>query len=101
MPEMSDLLLRLRTFSGWTTRDVPGVFLNDTAIMCWDAIDEIERLRDALQCMIDFVGDGCPDGSYGYCMTEAKAALNGIRAIPSAALDKDKRAPPDAAGEDK
>jgi hypothetical protein len=39
---------------------------------------EVERLRDALQQLVDYVKDGCPDDGRYYVMTEAQAALKGI-----------------------
>lgn len=44
--------------------------------------DERDRLRDALQQLVDYVKDGCPDDGRYYVMTEAQAALKGIRVIP-------------------
>jgi hypothetical protein len=43
-----------------------------------NAADEIEQLRDALQQLVDWAKDGCPEDGYGYCMTEAQAALKGL-----------------------
>jgi hypothetical protein len=44
-----DLIERLTYFSGWASRDVPGVELSRTSLLIWDAIDEIERLRTILK----------------------------------------------------
>jgi hypothetical protein len=40
---------------------------------------EIERSQDALQQLVDYVKDGCPDDGRYYVMTEAQAALKGIK----------------------
>jgi hypothetical protein len=37
-----------------------------------------DRLHDALQQLVDWVKDGCPEDGYSYCMTEAQAALKGL-----------------------
>lgn len=42
---------------------------------------QLQRTQDAVQLLIDYIGDGCPDGTYTYCMTEAKAALKNMQAI--------------------
>lgn len=49
---------------------------------------ENERLQDALQQLVDYVKDGCPDDGRYYVMTEAQASLKGIRAVatPNASL---------------
>lgn len=39
---------------------------------------ENERLQDALQQLVDYVKDGCPDDGRYYVMTEAQATLKGI-----------------------
>ena len=39
-----------------------------------------ERLWDALRGLLDYVEEGCPAGGY-YAVTEAKAALVGIKAV--------------------
>lgn len=39
---------------------------------------ENERLKDALQQLIDYVKDGCPDDGRYYVMTDAQVALQGI-----------------------
>lgn len=40
---------------------------------------ELERSQDALQQLVDYVKDGCPDDGRYYVMTEAQASLKGIR----------------------
>lgn len=42
---------------------------------------EIERSQDALQQLVDYVKDGCPDDGRYYVMTEAQAALKGIKVL--------------------
>lgn len=44
---------------------------------------ENEHLQDALQQIVDYVIDGCPEGSY-IAVIEAKAALANIRIVPTA-----------------
>jgi hypothetical protein len=39
---------------------------------------ENERLQDALQQLVDYVKDGCPDDGRYYVMTEAQARLKGM-----------------------
>lgn len=39
-----------------------------------------EQMQEALQQLLDYVTDGCPEGSY-IAVVEAKAALSNIRAI--------------------
>lgn len=53
---MSDIIERLKYFSGWSTRDVPGIELSPTSNLAWDAIDEIERLRAALRKIANPIG---------------------------------------------
>lgn len=53
-----------------------------------------ERLHDALQQLVDYVKDGCPDDGRYYVMTEAQAALKGIDVVSassSAELKRHKR----------
>lgn len=45
---------------------------------------ELERSQDALQQLVDYVKDGCPDDGRYYVMTEAQASLKGIGAVPAA-----------------
>ncbi len=45
---------------------------------------EIERSQDALQQLVDYVKDGCPDDGRYYVMIEAQAALKGIKVAPPA-----------------
>jgi hypothetical protein len=51
---------------------------------------DLERSQDALQQLVDYVKDGCPDDGHYYVMTEAQAALKGIRIVakPYAELAK-------------
>jgi hypothetical protein len=42
---------------------------------------ENERLQDALQQLVDYVKDGCPDDGRYYIMTEAQALLKGISVV--------------------
>jgi hypothetical protein len=44
--------------------------------------DERDRLRDALQQMVDWVKDGCPDDGRNFVMTEAQASLKNIVLLP-------------------
>lgn len=47
-----------------------------------------DRLHDALQQLVDYVKDGCPDDGGYYVMTEAQAALKGISVVPAEARHK-------------
>lgn len=40
---------------------------------------ELYRSQEALEQLVDYVKDGCPDDGRYYVMTEAQAALKGIR----------------------
>lgn len=40
-----------------------------------------DQLHEALQQLVDYAIDGCPEGSY-IAVIEAKAALSNIRAVP-------------------
>lgn len=40
---------------------------------------ELERSQDALQQLVDYVKDGCPDDGQYYVMTEAQASLKGLK----------------------
>jgi hypothetical protein len=42
-----------------------------------------DQLHDALQQLVDYVIDGCPEGSY-IAVIEAKAALANIRVVSAA-----------------
>jgi hypothetical protein len=42
---------------------------------------ELDRSCDALQQLVDYVKDGCPDDGRYYVMTEAQASLKGIRVV--------------------
>lgn len=44
---------------------------------------ELERSGDALQQLVDYVKDGCPDDGRYYVMTEAQAALKGMSVASS------------------
>lgn len=53
---------------------------------------EIVRLQEALQQLVDYVKDGCPDDGRYYVMTEAQAALKGFSVCaPSAEQRRRKR----------
>lgn len=52
---------------------------------------ENERLREALQQLVDYVKDGCPDDGRYYVMTEAQAELKGISVVPAAQAAELKR----------
>jgi len=44
--------------------------------------DRCDLLHDALQQLVDYVKDGCPDDGRYYVMTEAQAALKDIKLVP-------------------
>lgn len=52
---------------------------------------ENERLHDALQQLVDYVKDGCPDDGRYFVMTEAQACLKGISVCESGELERHKR----------
>ncbi len=77
--ETSDIVRRLRAGPSWTG--------NSGWSLCREAADEIERLRiqdaqlrDALQGIIDWSREGCPDGGT-YALLEARAALANIALV--------------------
>ena len=45
-------------------------------------MDDADTLRDALRQLIDYVIDGCPEGSY-IAVIEARAALSNVRSVQS------------------
>lgn len=46
---------------------------------------DITRLQEALQQLVDYVKDGCPDDGRYYVMTESQAALKGMSICPDEA----------------
>lgn len=83
-----DALLAVATYRGGTE---PARMAAEKIVK---AVNNHDRLCEALQQLVDYVKDGCPDDGRYYVMTEAQAALKGIRI---AVVPSQKSAPPEGA----
>jgi hypothetical protein len=50
--------------------------------------DREKRLYDALKLTVDYIGDGAPDDTYTYVMTQARAAMKDFVVVPPRGVDE-------------